>query len=148
MGRVKEPLEWRTSAGAKVLTYAAVLLCAPLGIGAAIAAAVEGDLAAAAWLAVAALAGSAAAIVYVRRVRVVCSSNDLLVVSLLRERRFNWGAIASAESGYFGVTVHLKNGRRVVATAVQKSNASTLMGRRAPSDDLVDYINDRVSRRR
>lgn len=143
----KEPVVWRTSPGAKVLVYAAVVVCAPAAVALGVGAASEGDVATAAWCIGLTLAVAATAIVYVHRVRVICSRDELVVVSLLRRRRLNWGAVASADSGFSGVAIHLKDGRQITASAVQKANASVWLGRRTRSDDLVDYINGRVARR-
>jgi hypothetical protein len=128
--------------------YALVVPLVGLGGAAAAAAAAEDDVAVAFWICLMIVAGAATAITYVHRSRVTCTPNELVIVNLLRERRLNWGAIASAEPGYWGVVIRTKDGRRVTATAVQKSNASTLLGRRTRSDDLVDVINERVSTRR
>ena len=134
-GPSDERTEWRTSPGAKVAMYALVVPLVGLGGAAAAAAAAEGDVAVALWFCLMIVAGAATATTYAHRSRVTCTPNELVIVNLLRERRLNWGAIATAESGYWGVVIRLKNGRRVTATAVQKSNLSELLGRRTRSDD-------------
>ena len=146
--RRNEPTVWEATTGARVLTVASVVVCAVPALALSYFATVDGELLEAVVSVAVFLVGGAVALGWVFRSKVVCEPNELVVVNFLCERRINWGAIAGARPGYYGVVIELKDGRRVTATAVQKANASTWLGRRTRSDDLVDVITGRVHRRR
>jgi len=124
-------------------------ILAVLGLSMTIAAASEGDIGAAAAIAfVFVIAPTAGALWYVQRCKVVCAPDGLEVVNVLRRRKVGWHELAHAQPGYYGVIIDLKGGRRIIASAVQKSNVSKATNKRTRADDLADLINRRVSGRR
>lgn len=69
------------------------------------------------------------------------TAEGVLVRNPFRARFMNWDAIARAEAGYSGVTIHDRDGGSMTAWAVQKSNTATWLKRRVRADELVDAIN-------
>jgi len=89
------------------------------------------------------LAPAAALLRYAFRSRVELFSNALVVVTTLDTHRLDWAEIDSAHPTYSGLVIRLRNGKSIVAGAVQKSNFSTATGRTTRADALASLITER-----
>lgn len=57
-----------------------------------------------------------------------------------------WSDIQRCTPGYSGITIVRRDGSRVVAWAVQKSNAARWLNRRVRADDVADHLESRSRR--
>lgn len=136
-----QPSVWRTSGWQRALWV--IVALAAVGLGASIVSisASEGSaLEALAFVAVCFFVPAAFGLRYAFRARVELTEAELVIITTLSARRIPWAAVETALPEYSGVRVYLKDGRSIVAGAVQKSNVSKWLGRTTRADDLADEI--------
>ena len=74
------------------------------------------------------------------RMRVELSEQGVDVHHVFRTDRVSWSEISTASVDYDGLHLHLRDGRRVTAGSMGKSNLSKWMGRRSAADDRLDAV--------
>ncbi len=114
---------WRPTAASRIGLY--LFAAGFLALGAVIAASAASADALLEGLAIAAVIGllpAAVAVRFARRIRLVATDEQLVIVSFASERRIPWSDVVDAEPGYSGITIGLSDGSSVVSGAVQKAN--------------------------
>lgn len=84
------------------------------------------------------------ALLYAVRARIVALEDVLVVGGCMSERWIRWSDVVGAKPGYSGITIHLRDGSSVVASAVQKANVSVWLGRRTRADAVSAVIRERA----
>jgi hypothetical protein len=83
------------------------------------------------------------------RPRIVAGDDGVTVVNFVgKARRAEWREIDafSVRPGYFGISIHLKDGGILMANAVQKSNLMRWLRRPTRADDVVAELNGELAR--
>ena len=82
------------------------------------------------------------------RARIVGDERQVSVVNAFHTYRLAWNEIAEfTNPGYFGIEIVLRNGRKVIAAGIEKSNAARWARRRTRADDVVDELNNLLRER-
>lgn len=86
-----------------------------------------------------------AAVVAMRRLRLVADDAGVLVVNIRKTHRVRWDEIAGATAGYHGIEIHLRGGGSVLSSVAQKANLSTWRGARTRADEIAEAISARAA---
>jgi Bacterial PH domain len=84
------------------------------------------------------------------RPRIVVGDDGVTVVNFVgKARRAEWQDIGafSVGAGYFGISIHLKNGGVLIANAVRRSNLMSWLRRPTRADHVVAELNGELARR-
>ncbi len=71
---------------------------------------------------------------------VALTPNELVIQNASSRSTIRYAEIVGAKAGYYGVWIQKRDGTRVRAWAVQKSNAARVAGRHTRADDLIEAI--------
>lgn len=77
------------------------------------------------------------------RPKLIADESGLIVVEGRKPTRIDWADVYSAESGYFGTLITLRDGTEVFSRYPQRSNLSQWLKRRSDSDILAEQIEAR-----
>lgn len=74
--------------------------------------------------------------------RVTLTATEVVIKNMFRSHRLSLAEISSVASGYYGTVFTLRDGTRVTAWAVQKSNLARWTETKTRADQLIDAIGD------
>jgi hypothetical protein len=137
---------WRPTAGSRIGLYLVAALF--VALAAVIVATGDSDDSLLGGVAIGAVMGllpAAVAVRFARRIRIVATDEELVIVSFASERRIPWSEVVDAEPGYSGITIGLSDGSSVLSGAVQKANISAWFRRDTRADQVAEYINRRAA---
>lgn len=77
------------------------------------------------------------------RARIVAGPAGIVVANVWRSHRVPWDQFASAQPTYQGILIERRDGSRIMASAVQKSNLATWFHWHVRADVVSDALNAR-----
>ncbi len=88
------------------------------------------------------LSGALLVWLFAFRPRLILDVDQVIVRNPLRTRRLDLRDVVAVEPGYSGVEFHRRSARPVRAWAVQKTNASWMLGLRTPADAVAATLTE------
>jgi Bacterial PH domain len=142
-----DEMTWRPSRLARVISCTVGIMLVVFAFAVAVVAVVEPSSIAVSLFLIAILGPSAAVFFrYAFGVSIAADSQGLIVRSLLRTTtRVPWVDVTDCSAGYYGITIHLRDGSFVRASASQKPNHAKWFDRETRADRIAAEIRHRAA---